>query len=218
MWVNSHGSRSFERFFTNEQIDTLLTFRTKVDHRSLMHEWDETMMSPVKALFQAFGVDQQKTLGLYFHTKFPFTTHVEGSITSVRKTPINTTILVPLDVEPEDSETHTIFFNQFDDTPDQDRRFYRHTNLQSAPQPVKSDYSGLVNITDEPFDNKEIYDEYLDYIDYGNLHGLTFHLAAKWHIGDVIKFESTRLHASAGFNNVPGFAKSHLVFTTYLPE
>ena len=61
-----------------------------------------------------------------------------------------------------------------------------------------TDYSDIVNITDEPFD-KQIYNEYLTHVPYESLHGLTVESIVRWQPGDAITFDMGKLHSAANF-------------------
>jgi hypothetical protein len=61
-----------------------------------------------------------------------------------------------------------------------------------------TDYSDIVNITDEPF-NKQIYNEYLTHVPYESLHGLTVESIVRWQPGDAITFDMGKLHSAVDF-------------------
>jgi hypothetical protein len=61
-----------------------------------------------------------------------------------------------------------------------------------------TDYSDIVNITNEPF-NKKIYNEYLTHLPYESLHGLTVESIVRWQPGDAITFDMGKLHSATNF-------------------
>jgi hypothetical protein len=60
-----------------------------------------------------------------------------------------------------------------------------------------SDYTDLVNVHDQPFP-EDIRKKYLDHIPPEDLHGMSFDQCWEWSIGDVITWDRTQLHATAG--------------------
>ena len=60
-----------------------------------------------------------------------------------------------------------------------------------------SDYSDVINIHDKPFP-EDIRKKYLDHISAEDLHGMSFDQCWEWTIGDVISWDRTQIHATAG--------------------
>lgn len=58
---------------------------------------------------------------------------------------------------------------------------------------IVNDYSGLTNITDQPFP-KHIRDKWFDHVPMEDLQGLQFHSYAEWHVGSAIEWPRTMVH------------------------
>lgn len=58
---------------------------------------------------------------------------------------------------------------------------------------VINDYSGLTNITSEPFP-QHIRDQYFDHVPMEDLQGLKFHSYAEWRVGSAIVWPRTMVH------------------------
>lgn len=58
---------------------------------------------------------------------------------------------------------------------------------------IVSDYSGLTNITADPFP-KHIRDQYFDHVSMDDLQGLQFHSYVEWHVGSAIIWPRTMVH------------------------
>jgi len=208
----------FENYVPEEVIEELLKIRDRNKKVMQYGEIWEHVEHHFSELFREIGAEPESVSGKYFYTKIPFSTHSDGLSSFNCSKPANTNIFVPLQLEPVGVDSYTIYFDQFEDTPMHGRIFYKHKKPKyGKPTPVETDYSNLRNITDESFD-RDIYDKYLSYMNYEDFHGLTFHKAVKWNIGDIIKFESNRLHCSSEFSATGLNAKTHLFFKLYIPE
>jgi hypothetical protein len=73
-----------------------------------------------------------------------------------------------------------------------------------------TDYSQIVNINDQHFDEKTYYD-YLSYLPIEDLHGLTIEQIVEWNLGDVISWDRTQLHCSSSQHH----HKKYLTVFTY---
>ena len=60
-----------------------------------------------------------------------------------------------------------------------------------------SDYSDVINIHNNPFP-EDVRQKYLSHVDPSELHGLTFDQCFEWTLGDVITWDRTQIHATAG--------------------
>lgn len=61
---------------------------------------------------------------------------------------------------------------------------------------IINDYSGLQNYTGRPF-NQDVYNRYLQHVDYEDLDGLEFDCYVPWVPGDVVVFPREQLHAAS---------------------
>jgi hypothetical protein len=60
-----------------------------------------------------------------------------------------------------------------------------------------SDYTEVGNIHDQPFP-EDVRKKYLDHIPSEDLHGMSFDQCWEWSLGDVITWDRTQIHATAG--------------------
>ena len=207
----------YENVLTEEQINELLEIRDKNKPVMYFGEIRDRVMPLFEDFFNKWHIDTSEISGKFYYTKRPFTTHSDGLSSNNGSKQSNINIFIPLEIEPIGLSSHTIFFDQFDETPKHGRKFYKRTLPEGNKLPVELDYSILTNITDEPFD-REIYNEYLRHMAHDNLYGLTFHKAVKWKVGSAIKFESNRLHCSASFRKKGIVAKTHIFFKVNILE
>jgi hypothetical protein len=73
-----------------------------------------------------------------------------------------------------------------------------------------TDYSQIVNINNQHFDEK-IYYEYLSYLPIEDLHGLSVEQIVNWNLGDVLSWDRTQLHCSSNQHH----HKKYLTVFTY---
>lgn len=203
---------------TEDQIKALLKVcgtESQIIYRGQLRT---DIISYFSDFFNLLNVDRRTIAVRFYNTQVAFSVHSDGLCAQYD---INYSLLVPLTWQPVDSLVHTIFFNQFDETPNHRRMGYKYSGGEIRDinkfKPITSDYSRLSHLTDEPFDI-DLYNKWLSYINYDDLYGLTFHDAVKWSQGSVIKFESNRLHSSADFTTAKLFSKTHLLFKCYIPE
>lgn len=147
----------------------------------------------LKALLGDFIV----TEGSYFSTRNPFTLHADtGKDTEAI---LYKGILIPLEVEPQDTPTCTIFFKQ--------RWLGMAANFYKGCTEVPVcrynddifDYSEVVGFNGEkPFD-REVFEEYLSHAQYSTLTGLDVDAIVEWRPRRVIIFDRCQLHSSDCF-------------------
>jgi len=119
--------------------------------------------------------------------------------------PANTTVFFPLRVYKEDGSegtTETIYFNQR--TPwykksgkvvaSTSEEFYRKHGASGWHK--DHDYSGLDGWTGKAFDSA-IHEKYLKQHPIANLFGFSFAASVPWNIGEVVMFETSRIHCSS---------------------
>ena len=207
----------------NQQADDLYELcgqRTKLIYGGSLRN---NILNYFSLIFDGLNVKLLDVSVRYYHSSRPFAIHSDGLSARGGAIPVNHTLLVPLTWSPIESSTHTVFFDQFDETPGHEKMFYTHSTAKRYVPggkkiiPTSTDYTRLSDMTGEPFD-KEIYDQQLSHIDYDDLHGLSIHRSVKWTIGDAILFESNRLHCSAAFGTDVLSVKSHLLFKFNIPE
>lgn len=217
----------YENIITNNQIQELLDAIGERESHIIVasSELRPIFLSYFMPFLETFNFDTSKIAIRYYNTNFPFSAHTDGLVTGKNdEIPVNHSVLVPLSWGPLDLSPHTLFFDQVDETPNHRRTGYKrkdipikHMSPGLKPKPINTDYSGLSNLTDEPFD-VDLYNKWLSYANYDDLHGLTIHNVIKWSLGSVIKFESNRLHASADFVASRKMIRTHLLFKFYIPE
>ena len=61
---------------------------------------------------------------------------------------------------------------------------------------LSHDYSDLVGYTDQPFDS-DVWVEHLQHHPIEMLHGFSFAASVPWNIGQVVMFETSRIHCSS---------------------
>ncbi len=169
----------------------------------------------LRRILTPLGIELNDYYGAILHYVNPAGVHADGMYSTDGTKPSTHTILIPLAVMPIGSETHTVYFEQIDETEEglnwHGYRRYRAAHASSDTGKIVTDYSELTNLSSEPFD-MEIYKKYLSFMDYGHLEGLSIHKIAKWNFGDVVKFESNRLHCSSDYNKFGVQYKNHLLF------
>ena len=98
--------------------------------------------------------------------------------------------------------TETVYFHQ--KTPwsaksgvepeNEDEKFYRKHGPKGWQ--LDHDYSDLVGYTDESFDS-DVWEKYLQHHPIEMLHGFSFAKSVPWNIGEVVMFETSRIHCSS---------------------
>ncbi len=105
------------------------------------------------------------------------------------------TVVIPLEIS---KPTNFVVFDQYYlDGPIKCHRGYSNIP-ESFYNKSLTDYSDIVNFTDEPF-NETIYKEYLNHVPYEALHGLTVEAIVRWQPGDAITFDMGKLHSATNF-------------------
>ena len=125
--------------------------------------------------------------------------------TGQKPRPANTTVFFPLRCYKEDGSvgtTETVYFDQKTpwsaksgiDIESDDQKFYR----QHGPYgwQLDHDYSDLVGYTNKSFDS-DIWVEHLQHHPIEMLHGFSFAASVPWNIGQVVMFETSRIHCSS---------------------
>lgn len=157
-----------------------------------------------------WAVDELVIFSTYNHAQSP---HVD----SHREWPasmLGPAFLFPLEFSPRAS---TVFFdNYWTGTTAKFSKQAAKKSINSNPtalgraQDLVSDYTDIVNINDQPFD-ETMYYQYLDYLPLEDLHGLTVDTVVDWHVGDVISWDRTQLHCSSSQHHY----KKYLTVFTY---
>ena len=159
---------------------------------------------------------EPNTQGRYGYYKQPIHMHNDGenylgddwkshNRTGQKPRPANTTVFFPLRCYKEDGSagtTETVYFDQ--KTPwsyksgiepeGEDEKFYRRHGASGWKH--NHDYSDLVGYTNKPF-NSDIWVEHLQQHPIEMLHGFSFAASLPWNIGQVVMFETSRLHCSS---------------------
>jgi hypothetical protein len=157
-----------------------------------------------------WAVDELVMFSTYNYTQSP---HVD----SHREWPVSMlgpAFLFPLEFSPRAS---TVFFdNYWTGTTGKFSKQAAKKSINANPaalgqgQNLISDYTNIVNINDQPFD-ETMYYQYLDYLPIEDLHGLTVDTVVDWHVGDVISWDRTQLHCSSNQHHY----KKYLTVFTY---
>lgn len=165
------------------------------------------------------------THGRYGYYRQPIHIHNDGqsyvdnknawhkhNITGEAPKPANTTVFFPLrvwgqDGKPNSGTTSTIYFHQrtpnckdsgsVTATTSEDAVWRRHG---SSGWNIDIDYTELDGYTNEPFD-KEIHEKYLKQHPIDMLHGFSFLESVPWNVGEVVLFETSRIHCSSFMEN-----------------
>jgi hypothetical protein len=159
---------------------------------------------------------EPNTQGRYGYYKEPIHIHNDGenylghdwrshNRTEQKPRPANTTVFFPLRCYKEDGSvgtTETVYFDQ--KTPwsaksgiepeNDDQKFYRQHGATGWVR--EYDYSDLVGYTDQPFDS-DVWVEHLQHHPIEMLHGFSFAASIPWNIGQVVMFETSRIHCSS---------------------
>ena len=159
---------------------------------------------------------EPNTQGRYGYYKEPIHIHNDGenylgddwkshNRTGQKPRPANTTIFFPLRCYKEDGSagtTETVYFDQ--KTPwsaksgieieEDDEKFYRQHGATGWVR--EYDYSDLVGYTDQPFDS-DVWVKHLQHHPIEMLHGFSFAASVPWNIGEVVMFETSRIHCSS---------------------
>ena len=159
---------------------------------------------------------EPNTQGRYGYYKEPIHIHNDGenylgnnwkshNRTGQMPRPANTTVFFPLRCYKEDGSagtTETVYFDQ--KTPwsaksgiepeGDNEKFYRKHGTTGWVR--EHDYSDLVGYTDQPFDS-EIWEKHLQHHPIEMLHGFSFAESVPWNIGQVVMFETSRIHCSS---------------------
>ena len=146
----------------------------------------------------------------FFYVNKPHIIHIDDS--SIYTLPkIFKAFTIPLRIEGEDEEPHLMFFDQF--YLDGSSKFFNgdshetkghHEALQFSKLPRSKcvyEYSNVINKSTKPFD-LDIKEKYLDHIKDRWLDELSFNSAHKWKPGNVIVFDSCRLHCGSDFRKL----------------
>ena len=159
---------------------------------------------------------EPNTQGRYGYYKEPIHIHNDGenylgddwkshNRTGQMPRPANTTVFFPLRCYTEDGSagtTETVYFHQ--KTPwsaksgiepeNDDEKFYRKHGTTGWVR--EYDYSDLVGYTDQPFDS-DVWVEHLQQHPIEMLYGFSFAASIPWNIGQVVMFETSRIHCSS---------------------
>ena len=148
---------------------------------------------------------EPNTQGRYGYYKEPVHIHNDGGTvfsdrrrlsagTSPRILGANTTVFFPLRCYKEDGSVGTTETVYFDQKAHPDQNFYRKHAANGWVR--EHDYSDLVGYTDKPFDS-DVWVEHLQHHPIEMLHGFSFAASIPWNIGQVVMFESSRIHCSS---------------------
>ena len=156
------------------------------------------------------------TQGRYGYYKEPIHIHNDGenylgddwkshNRTGQMPRPANTTVFFPLRCYKQDGSagtTETVYFHQKTpwsaksgiDPENDDEKFYRKHGTTGWIR--EHDYSDLVGYSDDPFDI-QIWEKHLQHHPIEMLHGFSFAESIPWNIGQVVMFETSRIHCSS---------------------
>jgi hypothetical protein len=142
---------------------------------------------------------EPNTQGRYGYYKEPIHIHNDGENylsdrTGPRILGANTTVFFPLRCYKEDGSVGTTETVYFDQKAHPDQNFYRKHSATGWQ--LDHDYSDLVGYTDQSFDS-DVWVEHLQHHPIEMLHGFSFAASVPWNIGQVVMFETSRIHCSS---------------------
>lgn len=196
-----------DNFLTESELQVLKELRDKKAQEKNIYgkAADAVFVNPCWGRVEPIIGDRLRSLlgdfivteGNFFSTRNPFTLHADTG-----KDPeaiLYKGVLIPLEVEPQEIPTFTIFFKQ--------RwlglaaNFYK--GCTEAPECRYNDdifdYSEVIGFKGEtPFD-RDVFDEYLSHAEYSTLTGLEVDEIVEWRPGRVIIFDRCQLHSSDCF-------------------
>lgn len=194
-------------FFSPQEIELLLQQKEQQDikansgHRPGVSEkkqgWGEVEQALIGPRLQsALGVSDVLA-GTYHDLKRPYTVHADlGKDLNLFS---YANILIPLKMDPANTNTEIIFFDQryFGFS----ANFYCSSTMNSRIQGYNLnvfDKAGVCGLTGTAFD-KSLKEKYLSHCHDGDLDGLSLMKAIPWVPGSLIAFDPTHIHASANF-------------------
>jgi hypothetical protein len=142
---------------------------------------------------------EPNTQGRYAYFKEPIHIHNDGENylsdrTGSRILGANTTVFFPLRCYKEDGSMGTTETVYFDQKARPDQNFYRKHSTTGWQ--LDHDYSDLIGYTDQPFDS-DVWVKHLQHHPIEMLHGFSFAASIPWNIGQVVMFETSRIHCSS---------------------
>ena len=142
---------------------------------------------------------EPNTQGKYGYYKEPIHIHNDGENylsdrTGPRILGANTTVFFPLRCYKEDGSVGTTETVYFDQKVHPDQNFYRKHSTTGWK--LGHDYSDLIGYTDQSFDS-DVWVEHLQHHPIEMLHGFSFAASVPWNIGQVVMFETSRIHCSS---------------------
>ena len=128
-----------------------------------------------------------------FKTEIPHVVHNDDYYEKIYD--IFKTVVIPLEIK---EPTNFVVYDQYYlDGPIKCFRGFSNIPETYYNEPL-TDYSDIVNFTDQPFDEK-VYKKYLTHLPYESLHGFTVEEVVKWQPGDAITFDMGKLHSGTNF-------------------
>ena len=160
-------------------------------------KWPQHLLEPV--IKYLHSEDYEVEMVLFFHninSRFPV--HVDSGLGEAHQQ-IYQVMILPLTVE---GDIGTVFFqnywtgrcSKFTKQPQPDQHLYQ-PNGEPRNQ-VITDYRNVQGYSGRPF-NQNVYNRYLQHVDYDDLEGLEFDCYVPWVPGDVIVFPREQLHAAS---------------------
>lgn len=219
----TENSSSSYKTLDDDLMPTEIVSECQMGHTDMEHidpdlkksaiDYMDTILEPI------IGYKPQ-THGRYGYYRQPIHVHNDGqnmlgsnevwskhNLTGIRPKPANTTVFFPLRIFGSDGKegsgsTATIYFDQRTPTQSQSGKrastpleeFYRKHGAYGWDK--KHDYSDLDGWTGKSFDT-EIHEKYLKQNPIEKLFGFSFAGEVPWNIGEVVMFETSRLHCSS---------------------
>ena len=160
-------------------------------------KWPQHLLEPV--IKYLHSEDYEVEMVQFFHninSRFPV--HVDSGLGEAHQQ-IYQGMILPLTVE---GDIGTVFFqnywtgrcSKFTKQPQPDQNLSQ-PNGEPRNQ-VITDYRNVQGYSGRPF-NQDVYNRYLQHIDYDDLEGLEFDCYVPWVPGDVIVFPREQLHAAS---------------------
>ncbi len=208
---------SIENCVSKEDIEELIDVWENSDNKehkntgpitSKIKNFNNPALSRIRDLiyFGDHAGDIEIWYAFFFHVDKPHIIHIDDSIDTLPK--IFKAFTIPLRIEGGDEEPYLMFFDQFYlDGPskffngDSQETKGHHEDLQFSKLPRSMcvyEYSNVIGTTQKPFETNLP----LDHIKDEWLKGLSYNSAHKWKPGNIIVFDSCRLHCASDFRKV----------------
>lgn len=159
--------------------------------------WPQHLLEPV--IKYLHSEDYEVEMTRFFHNIHSrFMVHVDSGLGKAHQS-IYQAMIIPLAVA---GDVGTVFFKNY--WTDRCSKFTKKPSLESYTYQSNGDlknqtvldYRGIQGYSGRPF-NQNVYNRYLQHIDYDDLEGLEFDCYVPWVPGDVIVFPREQLHAAS---------------------